>query len=226
MTSEHADHDHGHGHDHDHEIMDQAWWDDRYQSAAALWSGHPNAQLVSEAAGLVAGEALDVGCGEGADAIWLAEHGWRVTAVDISTVALQRGAARALEVGDDVAGRITWLQADITDWVPAPSTYDLVSAQFMHLPGEQRDVLHRRLAESVAPGGILLVVGHDLSDRQTSVPRLGDPGRYFRGSDVVASLAAGEWVTLVDEERPRETLDPDGRPATIRDAVLKAQRTR
>ena len=94
----------------------------------------------------------------------------------------------------------------------------------MHLPKDQREALHRRLAESVAPGGTLLVVGHDPSDLQTTVPRPSVPGLLFTASDVADLLAAEQWVTLVDEARARQTLDPDGRTTTIHDAVLKAQR--
>ena len=221
---------HGQGHAHHGEVSadsvgtNEAFWDERYRSSSNLWSGQVNPILVTESADLAPGSALDVGCGEGADAIWLAEQGWQVTALDVSTVALGRGAAHAKEVSAEVAQRITWLHADLTEWVPAPASYDLVSAQFLHLPKEQREGLHRRLAESVAPGGTLLVVGHHPSDLQTTVPRPSLPGLLFAASDVVASLAADQWVTQVDEARARQTLDPDGHPTTIHDAVLRAQR--
>ena len=226
-------HQHGHkhhGHDHDGDgsadsvVPNEAFWDQRYSSSSNLWSGRVNPILVTEAGVLAPGAALDVGCGEGADAIWLAEHGWHVTALDLSTVALERGAAHAKEVSAEVAQRITWLHADLTEWVPAPASYDLVSAQFLHLPKDQREVLNRRLAESVAPGGTLLVVGHHPSDLQTTVPRPSVPGLLFAASDVAASLAAQQWVTQVDEARARQALDPEGRPTTIHDAVLRAQR--
>lgn len=227
----HAQHGHDH-HDHDHHGegsaetggTNEAFWNERYRSSSNLWSGQVNPILVTESVDLAPGSALDVGCGEGADAVWLAEQGWQVTALDVSTVALERGAAHAKEVSAEVARRITWLHADLTDWVPAPASYDLVSVQFLHLPEEQREVLHRRLAESVAPGGTLLVVGHHPSDLQTNVPRPSLPGLLFAASDVVASLAADQWVTHVDEARARQTLDPDGHPTTIHDAVLRAQR--
>jgi len=209
----------------DHPVMDEAFWDGRYNSSSALWSGRPNIHLVAEAAGLVPGAALDVGCGEGADAIWLAERGWRVTAVDVSTVALERAATHAATAGDEVSRRINWLHADVIDWVPAAESYDLVSAQFMHLPSAQRELLHRRIAESVAPGGTLLVVGHHPSDMQTTMPRPQMPELFFAPADVAALLGPGEWVTLVEKARPRLASDPDGRTVTIHDAVLRAQRT-
>jgi SAM-dependent methyltransferase len=224
MTRDH--HTHDHAEPSPPEVgMDEASWDERYRSSTELWSGDPNPHLVDEAADLAPGTALDVGCGEGADAIWLAQRGWRVTGVDFSTVALERAAARALEEGADVAGRITWLQADITRWVPPPASHDLVSAQFMQLPSVQREPLHRRLAESVALGGTLLVVGHHPSDLHTTAPRPPAPELFFTAADVAASLVSGKWVTLVEESRARPALDPDGRTITVHDAVLKAQRT-
>lgn len=204
--------------------MDEAFWDERYRSSSALWSGRPNPQLVSEAAGLDPGTALDVGSGEGADAIWLAGRGWQVTALDVSAVALERGAAHARQVSADVARRISWLHADLTSWAPAAQSYDLVSAQFMHLPRAQRELLHCRLAESVAPGGTLLVVGHHPSDMQGSIPRPQLPELYFTAAEVVASLDPSQWVIVVDEARQRTVPDPDGHPATVRDAVLRAKR--
>ncbi len=202
----------------------EAFWDKRYGSSSALWSRNPNAHLVAEAADLAPGAALDVGSGEGADAIWLAERGWRVTAVDISTVALQRGAAHAAQVGAGVAQRITWLHADLIDWVPTKASYDLVSAQFMHLPKHPREALFGRLATSVTPGGSLLIVGHHPSDLQTTVSRPPLPELFFTASDVAASLDPHEWDTTVNEARPRTTLDPDGHTVTVHDAVLRAVR--
>lgn len=219
----HDGHDH-HGDDLADVVMKEAFWDERYRSSSELWSGRPNPQLVAEAADLVSGTALDVGCGEGADVIWLAERGWRVTAVDVSTVALERGADHALEMGVDVAERITWLHADVTEWVPAAGSFDLVSAQFMHPPRDQRKLLYRRLAESVAPGGTLLIVGHHPSDVETTVPRPSAPELLFTASDIATSLAPEEWDILVAEARARSVPDPDGHPTTIRDAVLRARR--
>ena len=110
-------------------------------AADAIWSGNPNPQLVAQVADLAPGTALDVGCGEGADAIWLAERGWRVTAVDISTVALERAAAHAAAAGEAVADA-DHLAAGrpARPGRPAPARFDLVSAQFIHLPAEQRGV--------------------------------------------------------------------------------------
>ena len=205
-------------------VTNQALWDDRYRSSSALWSGQPNPNLVTETLDLVAGVALDVGCGEGADAIWMAEHGWQVTAVDVSTVALERGETQALERGAEVASRITWLHADLTEWVPAAAHYDLVSAQFMHLPSEQRHALFGRLAASVAPGGSLLIVGHHPSDLQTTAKRPRSPDLLFTPDDVAAGLDGPGWEVVVSAARERDAVDPDGHAITVHDSVLKVRR--
>ena len=98
------------------QLVTQEFWDARYASADAIWSGNPNEQLVAQVADLAPSTALEVGAGEGADAIWLAERGWRVTAVDISPVALERAARRAAAAGESTAAKITWQQADILAW--------------------------------------------------------------------------------------------------------------
>jgi SAM-dependent methyltransferase len=205
------------------EQYDEAFWDERYRSHRALWSGNPNAYLVSEVSGLPDGTALDVGCGEGADAIWLARHGWRVTAVDLSAVALERGAAHAERAGRDIAGRIGWRHADVTVWDPGAARFDLVSAQYMHLPAEPREALMRRLAASVAAGGTLLVVAHHPSDLQTEMPRPHRPELYFTGDDVAALVDPGEW-DIVTNAAPARTVDFEGRAVEIHDTVLRAHR--
>lgn len=224
MTTGHAHHGPHHPAAAADAVRDEAFWDELYRASSALWSGRPNPQLVTEAAGLAAGSALDVGCGEGADALWLAQRGWRVTAADISTVALERGAAHARAAGADLAQRITWLHADLTGWTPPVSAYDLVSAQFMQLPKDQREALHRQLAASVAPGGTLLIVGHHPSDMHTTAPRPPAPDLFFTAADVAASLDPDRWDIVVSDTRARPTLDPEGRPTTIHDAVLRVQR--
>lgn len=209
------------------EQMDQAFWDERYSSRPTLWSGKPNLHLVSETAELVPGAhgtAMDVGCGEGADAIWLASRGWHVTAVDLSVVALARGAANAANAGDEIAGRIEWHHLDLTATAPEPVAYDLVSAQYMHLPPREREALLRGLAAAVRPGGTLLVVGHHPSDLDTTMRRPHDHGLFFTGQDVVDLLPPADWEIVVDAVPGRAAEDPDGNPVTIHDTVLRARR--
>jgi SAM-dependent methyltransferase len=180
------------------ERFDQAFWDARYGTAPALWSGHPNPHLLTETAGLPPGHALDIGCGEGADALWLAERGWRVTAVDISAVALDRARRTAAAQPVEIADRITWLQADLLEWDPPRSTYDLVNAQYFHLPQPLRSAAWPRLLDAVAPGGTLLVVAHDRSDPHVAGHAEHGPDRFFSAAELTDQLPAAEWTTITN----------------------------
>ncbi len=210
----------------------QEFWDDRYRSAGSagsagrLWSGQPNPQLVAQTADLAPGEALDAGAGEGADAIWLARHGWTVTAVDVSTVALERASGYAALQGEEIARRITWRQEDLLSWDPGPERFDLVSAQFMHLPGTEQETMHRRLAAAVRPGGTLLVVGHHPDDLHANVGRTGRADMFISAEQVAASLDPRDWEILVAAAIGRSATDLDGQAVTVRDTVLRAVRRR
>lgn len=204
--------------------MDAAGWDERYRSSSALWSGEPNSRLVEEASGLPPGRALDAGCGEGADAIWLAQRGWCVTAVDFSRVALERAQAAAAHAAGDLAQRIDWLHADLTVWLPPQGQYDLVSAHFIGLEKERRAALFARLAGAVAPGGALLLVGHHPSDLTTTVRRPPRPEVFFTANQAAQALDPQEWEIVVCADKPRNATDPAGRMVTIHDAVVHARR--
>ena len=201
----------------------EASWDERYRSSARIWSGEPNPQLVAEIAGLAPGRALDVGCGEGADAIWLARRGWEVVAVDISGVAIERARLHATDVDREASGRIGWRRADLLTDPPEPDAFDLVSAQFMQLPPEARTSLFQALIKAVRPDGTLLVVGHHPSDMATGVRRPPLPELFYT-ADEIAGLLDEAWVVDVTEVRPRTALTADGSEATIHDAVLRATR--
>jgi SAM-dependent methyltransferase len=206
------------------ELFDQAFWDERYRSQSHLWSGEPNRYMVSEASELNPGTALDVGCGEGADAIWLAARGWQVTAVDLSAVALERAAANAAAAGDEVAGRIDWRHVDATGWDP-DEHFDLISAQYLHLPTGHRQSLWQQLAAAVSPGGSLLIVGHHPSDLETTIRRPPHPELFFTGDDIVAALQPARWEVVTNAEPQRSATDSDGQQVTIRDTVFRARRT-
>ncbi|MQY02664.1 methyltransferase domain-containing protein [Actinomadura macrotermitis] len=212
-------------HRHQARIMFEAdAWEERYRARPAVWSGNPNPRLVAEAADLPPGRALDIGCGEGADAIWLAGRGWQVTAADISATALERAAAHAAAAGPQIADRITWTHADLREQPPAAASYDLVTAQYMHLPSEPRRELFARLADAVAPGGTLLIVGHHPSDLWTPVRRMHFPDMMYTAEEVAASLDPAAWEILAADSRPRTATTPEGRDVTIHDAVLFARR--
>lgn len=213
-----AEHDHG-----TEPIFDEGFWDERYRSAPRVWSGQPNPQLVAEITGRAPGLALDAGCGEGADAIWLARNGWSVVAADISRVAIERATLHASDTDPVAAARIQWRPGDLLAQPPEPESFDLVSAQFMQLPPEQRARLYACLAASVRKGGTLLVVGHHPSDLSSGVPRPPMPELFFT-SDEIAALLDDAWMVDVSEARPRSASTPDGVEVTIHDAVLVASR--
>lgn len=203
------------------EMLTQEFWDARYGSRDELWSGAPNPRLVEHASQLGVGRALDVGCGEGADAIWLAERTWRVTALDVSPVALARGARRAAAVGADVAWRIDWLHEDLLTWAgPEPASYDLVSAQFVHLPEELREPLFGRLAAAVAPGGTLLIVGHRPPDGRAIKPGGPPPGLFYSAAEFAAPLDERAWEIVVAAALERS----DTHHGHTHDVVLRAHR--
>ena len=202
----------------------QEAWDERYRSKGALWSGNPNPHLVAQAGELPSGHALDVGAGEGADAIWLASRGWHVIAVDLSAVALERASANAHQAGADIAGRIDWVHEDVTSWDPGPDRYDLVSVQYVHLPPARRQAMLKYLARAVAPGGSLLMVCHHPSDLQTTVPRPNMPELFFTGDDIAAELDPGQWAIITNAAPGRPVTDPEGNEVTVHDTVLRVMR--
>jgi SAM-dependent methyltransferase len=200
--------------------MDAHSWDEKYRSHDQLFSGAPNGVLVTEVTGLPPGRALDVGCGEGADALWLARHGWQVTAVDISGVALERAAA----TGADLAGRVEWEQADLTTTPPPAGPFDLVSVQYFPLPQQPGHTALRGLLDAVAPGGTLLIGSHDLADLPPGHENGFDPSGYYQPADV-ARLLDDTWTILINETRPRTASTPAGTHHT-HDTVLRARRVR
>jgi thioredoxin reductase len=198
-------------------------WEERY-SGDAVWSGRVNVQLAAEAPSLAPGRALDIGCGEGGDAIWLASQGWDVTAVDFADAALARTTEHARAAG--VAERVETRRIDVRAFEPDGETWDLVTSHFFHLPdGGMPDVV-RRLASAVAPGGTLLVVGHAPNDIHTGL-RQGHHSFMHTADQLLPALddAPGEWDVEVCESRPRTQAHPEtGEEIAIADAVLRARR--
>lgn len=205
------------------EARDQGYWDRRYEGRSAIWSGQPNPHLVAEAEGLPAGGALDVGCGEGADAVWLASRGWHVTAVDLSEVALGRAAGHAATAGVP-ATAIEWHHLDVLAWRPPPAAFDLISAQYLHLPPAERIPLWQALAAATAPGGSLLIVGHHPSDLDTTVRRPRHPDLYFTGGDVAGAVGGEGWAVAADRAPGRQVTDAEGRTVTVHDTVARLVR--
>ncbi|MGN9890749.1 class I SAM-dependent methyltransferase [Micromonospora sp. L31] len=197
-------------------------WDELYQRRERIWSGRANPHLVDVVDPLPAGTALDLGCGEGADAIWLAGRGWRVTAVDVSATALDRAATEAAAAG--VAARIDFQRHDLTRTFPE-GVFDLVSAQFLQSPLEfPRAEVLRAAARAVAPGGRLLIVEHG------EVPpwsRLAHPHvRFPTPEETLAELDLDPdgWRTERLDAPRRAVTDPDGQPATLVDHLVLVRR--
>ena len=199
----------------------QAEWDRRYAERDRLWSGQPNGALVAEVAGLAPGRVLDVGCGEGADAIWLARGGWDVTALEVSGVALERAAAHARDAGVSVR----WIHAGLAEAALAPRSFDLVSAQYPALLRTPDAAAERAMLAAVAPGGVLLLVHHAGMDTQPAHDSDFDPADYV-WPQMVAALLDDDWVVEVDEQRSRVAPDGGAGAHHTDDIVLRARRLR
>jgi SAM-dependent methyltransferase len=197
-----------------------AEWDARYsEREGALWSGQPNGRLVAEVAGLRPGRALDVGCGEGADAIWLARRGWTVTAIDISGLALSRARAAA-----ELAGvAVEWVAGDAVE-IPFPArSFDLVSLQYPALPKAAGERAARTLLDTVRPGGSVLAVYHDLDDehREHMKSQGVDPADYVSADDLRLMLG-DDFMVELHAVVPR--IDPPPGTPHVADIVLRARR--
>ena len=192
----------------------RAHWDERHAAREPIESPEPDPTLVDEIGSLRPGRALDLGSGDGRNAIWLASQGWQVTAVDFSQVALDRG--RALATARGV--RVEWRLADLLEWSPGVGRFDLVTLFFIHLPPDERRDVYARAAAAVAPGGTLLIVGHDRTNLADGVGGPQDPDVLFTSSEVAADLA-GFRVDRADVVRRPA---PDGRGPI--DAIVRAVR--
>jgi SAM-dependent methyltransferase len=197
-----------------------AEWDARYSERdGARWSGRPNGRLVAEAVALKPGLALDVGCGEGADAIWLARSGWTVIAVDISDVAV----SRARQAAERAGATVEWVRGDALQTPFAARSFDLVSMQYPALPKAAGEAAVRTLLETVRPGGLLLAVYHDLGDdhREHMKSQGTDPADYFDADDL-ARLLGDAFTIELHAAGPR--IDPPPDNPHIADIVLRARR--
>ena len=196
-----------------------AEWDARYSDRdGAMWSGRPNGRLVAEVAGLTPGRALDVGCGEGADAIWLAGRGWTVTAIDISDVAV----SRARQAAERAGAAVTWVAGDALQ-IPFPArSFDLVSMQYPALPKATGEGTVSTLLATVRPGGLLLAVYHDLDeDHREHMKAQGfDPADYVTADDL-GRLFGDDFTIELHAVEPR--IDPPSGTPHIGDVILRAR---
>jgi SAM-dependent methyltransferase len=198
----------------------QPMWNERYREKDRIWSGKPNARLSEAVSGMPPGRALDLGCGEGGDARWLAHQGWHVVAVDVSDTALARAAADAGEL----AARIDFQHHDLTQTFP-DGTFDLVSAQFLHSPVPwERDRLLRRAAEAVASGGTLFIVDHGEAPPWSNLDK---HMHHFPSAQEVVDgldLDLAQWEIVRAEPATREAAGPDGQPGHLVDNVIVLKR--
>jgi SAM-dependent methyltransferase len=197
----------------------RAVWDERYADRHQLWSGQPNGALVAEVAGLPPGRVLDVGCGEGADAVWLARGGWEVTALEVSGVALERAKAHAREAGVT----IRWVHAELEQAEFDAAPFDLVSAQYPALLRTSDARAERALLAAVAPGGRLLLVHHAGGESQPVHAGHFDPADYV-WPGMVAALLEEDWTIERYEQRPRVAPESGAGARPVDDVVLRARR--
>jgi SAM-dependent methyltransferase len=195
--------------------MDASAWDQRYASSGLLWSAEPNRFVAEELADLPPARALDLAAGEGRNAIWLATRGWRVTAVDFSAVAMDKGRHLAQAAGVEV----DWDVADLVDYRPAEASFGLVLMAYLQLPPGQLGPLLRRAAGAVAPAGILLIIGHDARNLTDGVGGPQDPDLLYTPESVTAQL---DGLHIDRAERVRRPVI--GAPRKAIDTLVRAHR--
>ncbi len=202
--------------------MDVATWDARYTGSDLVWGATPNLFVAAEFQGYPPGRALDIACGEGRNAIWLATRGWKATGIDFSRVGLDRAAHLAADAG--VADRVDFVVGDVVAGPLPPGPFDAVIVAYLQLPAPQRRAALRRAAQVVAPGGTLLVVGHDTTNLVEGVGGPQDPAVLFTPEEVQADLADQPDLIADKAGRVRRPVaTPDGERAAV-DALVRVRR--
>ena len=196
--------------------MKRETWDQKYAGADYVWSAEPNRFLVAELAGMPPRRALDLACGEGRNAVWLAQQGWSVTGVDFSGVAIAKAERLAESRGVDVE----WVVADLLDYRP-PEGLDLVVVFYLQVPADERRLVLGRAAEALAPGGTLLVVAHDLLNLTEGHGGPKEPDVLYTPDDVVGDVPG---LDVERAERVRRPVPVDGGEAVAIDALVRATR--
>ena len=212
--------------------MERQKWDKRHSGTEIVWSAEPNRQLVCEVKGLVPGRALDVACGQGRNALWLAEMGWQVVAIDFSSVAVARGQqiAAARGIGQDERStvpapvpesglepvlepvlEIDWLVADVCRYRPQPGYFDLVIVMYLHMPWSEMQLALDHAATAVGPGGSMVIIGHDRSNLELGHGGPRDPAVLYSADQVSTALVATiPDATIVKAEPVERHIEPAG----------------
>jgi SAM-dependent methyltransferase len=190
-------------------------WDKRYAAVENLWAVEPNRFLVAEVSELAPGRALDLACGEGQNAIWLASLGWKVLGVDYSEVAIAKARARAEREG--VAAEFT--RADLVEYEPERSAYDLVVVLYLHIPSSQRGAVHAKASAALAPGGTFVLLGHDLRNLTEGVGGPSDPDILYTADEIAAELPG-----LEIEKATTVVRDVAGEDRDAIDTIVRARR--
>ena len=199
-------------------VFGSEYWDERYASMPSVWGAEPNRWVAEQLADARPGTAVDLACGEGRNAVWLAGRGWRVYAVDFSTVALDKG--RELERRNPSPTAISWFAGDVTEFVP-PEPVDLVLICYLQLTAAARRTTVRNAAESLAPGGTLLMIGHDSRNRTDGTGGPPDPSVLFTAGDIADDLT-GIGITIQQAGEVFRPVAGADRPAI--DALFRATR--
>jgi SAM-dependent methyltransferase len=199
--------------------VDAAGWDERYADRELVWSATPNRTVEAQVEGLPSGRALDLAAGEGRNAIWLAEQGWQVTALDFSPVGADKGRQLAAARGLDV----DWVVADATTWDPPEAGFDLVVVAYLQLPEAERRAAHERAARAVAPGGRFLLVAHDRDNLAHGYGGPPDDRVLMTAADVVDDLR-GSGLEVITAERIERPVETEEGPRTALDCLVVATR--
>jgi SAM-dependent methyltransferase len=199
--------------------MDSASWDRRYQGRELVWTAEPNRFLVAETETLAPGRAIDLACGEGRNAVWLAEHGWQAVGADFSKVGLQK----ARELADARGVSVEWVAADLLEYRPEPQAFDLVLIFYLQVPAAQRQPILRAAADAVAPAGTFLLVAHDSTNLQHGHGGPPNPAVLYTADDVVDDLDGAGLQIERAERVERPVLTPDGERVAL-DALVRARR--
>ena len=196
--------------------MKRDQWDERYRGTELVWSARPNRFLVAETESLAPGRALDLACGEGRNAVWLAEQGWQATGVDFSGVAIEKARSLARERSVEAE----WIAADLLEYQPPTAAFDLVILFYLQLPGDELARVLARAAAALAPGGTLLLVGHDSRNLEYGYGGPKDAAVLYVAADITPHL---DGLEIERAETVVRTVETDDGTREALDVLVRAR---